>query len=141
MAHKSDAAEVDRRVNEIYSLVLAAHSYNKICRYAATKWNISTRQTDRLIKQARDKMRSVLSLGQEEALAEELELRRIIINKTLEDKNYKYALAAAEQRAKLRGLYDDLPRAIATIEKYDGKVTFADQEQQEVSGLTEQTNS
>jgi hypothetical protein len=115
MAQKSDRAEVEKRVNEVYSLILAAHSREKICQYALKKWNITYSQADRYIKKARARMSEVFALQREEALAEELELRRYIINKTLESNGFKLTLQAADSRAKLRGLFMPLSMAIDTV--------------------------
>ena len=70
-------------------------------------------------------MMEITSIQREEAFAEELELRREIIRKALDDKKYQTALQAADSRAKLRGLYEYLPRAIETVIDYGGTVDFA----------------
>ena len=124
MAQQADKAETDQRVTEIYSLIISCYSYDKLCRYAATKWGISTRQTDRLIQKARSRMMEITAIKREEAFAEELEFRRHIIQKALDDKKYGLALQAADSRAKLRGLYESLPKAIETVITYGGAVTF-----------------
>jgi len=124
MAEKAEKAEIDRRVTEIYSLILSCYSREKICQYAAKKWGISYRSTDRLIQRARSRMMEITAIKREEAYAEEMELRREIIRKALDDKKYQTALQAADSRAKLRGLFEPLSRAIETVIDYGGTVDF-----------------
>lgn len=115
MGKKSDQAEIENRINQIYSLLLACQPYAKIIRYASEKWGISSRQTDTLIQRARKRMMEITALQREEAFAEEMELRREIIRKALDDKKYQTALQAADSRAKLRGLFITLDQAIDTV--------------------------
>jgi hypothetical protein len=115
MAKKSDNAEIENRINQVYSLILACQPYAKIVRYASEKWGITSRQTDTLIQRARNRMKEISAIHREEAYAEELELRREIIRKALDDKKYQTALQAADSRAKLRGLFITLEQAIGVV--------------------------
>lgn len=51
---KATRAEVERRVNEVYQMLVRQESYFSICRYAAEEWQCSTRQTDRYISRAKE---------------------------------------------------------------------------------------
>lgn len=115
MAKKSDNAEIEKRVNQVYSLILQCHSTEKIVAYASQIWGINRAQTTRYIQRARKRMMEITALQREEAFAEELELRREIIRKALDDKKYQTALQAADSRAKLRGLFVTLDQAIDTV--------------------------
>jgi len=110
MTKKSDQAEIENRVNQVYSLLLSCQPYAKILRYASEKWGISSRQTDTLIRRARDRMMEITALQRQEAFAEELELRREIIRKALDNNKIQTALQAADSRAKLRGLFIEKPK-------------------------------
>ena len=123
MAQKSDNAEIEKRVNQVYSLILQCHSTEKIVAYARQTWGINRAQTTRYIQRARDRMKEVCAIEREEAYAEELELRREIIRKALDDKKYQTALQAADSRAKLRGLFDKLEQAIDTVTAHGFEVS------------------
>jgi hypothetical protein len=123
MAQKSDNAEMEKRVNKVYSLILQCHSTEKIVLFAAQSWGINRRQTTTLIKRAREQMKEVCAIEREEAYAEEMELRREIIRKALDDKKYQTALQAADSRAKLRGLFDKLEQAIDTVTAHGYEVS------------------
>jgi hypothetical protein len=123
MAQKSDNAEIEKRVNKVYSLILQCHSTEKIVAYARQTWGINRAQTTRYIKRARDQMKEVCAIEREEAYAEEMELRREIIRKALDEKKYQTALQAADSRAKLRGLFDKLEQAIDTVTAHGYEVS------------------
>lgn len=106
MAQKSDSAEIENRVNQIYLLILACHSTQKIVNYSKQNWGINRTQTHTYIQRARNLMRATTAINREEAYAEEIELRREIIRKALDDKKWQTALQAADSRAKLRGLFE-----------------------------------
>ena len=115
MAKKSDNAEIDQRVNKVYSLILQCHSTEKIVEYSRQIWGINRAQTARYIQRARSRMMEITAIQRQEAFAEELELRREIIRKAMDDKKYQTALQAADSRAKLRGLFITLDQAIDTV--------------------------
>lgn len=149
MAKKSDQAEIERRINEVYSLLLSCHSTAKIVQYATQKWGITRRQTDTLIQRARSRMMEITAVKREEAYAEELELRREIIRRALDDKKYQTALQAADSRAKLRGLFNLLDQSINVVTAHgfevldptgqiaedEGENTIAQAEGDQYSGL------
>ena len=123
MAHKSDNAEIEKRVNQVYSLILQCHSSEKIIAYANQNWRINRAQAKNYIRRARNQMKEVCAIEREEAYAEEMELRREIIRKAMEDKKYGLALQAADSRAKLRGLFDKLEQAIDTVTAHGYEVS------------------
>lgn len=123
MAHKSDNAEIEKRVNKVYSLILQCHSSEKIIAYANQNWRINRAQAKNYIRRARTQMKEVCAIEREEAYAEEMELRREIIRKAMEDKKYGLALQAADSRAKLRGLFDKLEQAIDTVTAHGYEVS------------------
>jgi hypothetical protein len=123
MAKKSDNAEIENRINQVYSLILQCYSSEKIVQYAAQKWGINRRQTFVIIQRARSRMMEITAIKREEAFAEEMELRREIIRKALDDKKYQTALQAADSRAKLRGLFITLDQAIDTVTAHGFEVS------------------
>ncbi len=123
MAQKSDNAEMEKRVNKVYSLILQCHSSEKIIAFANQNWQINRAQAKNYIRRARNQMKEVCAIEREEAYAEEMELRREIIRKALDDKKYQTALQAADSRAKLRGLFDKLEQAIDTVTAHGYEVS------------------
>lgn len=123
MAKKSDNAEIDQRVNKVYLLILQCYSTEKIVEYSRQVWGINRAQTARYIQRARSRMMEVTAIKREEAFAEEMELRREIIRKALDDKKYQTALQAADSRAKLRGLFITLDQAIDTVTAHGYEVS------------------
>ena len=115
MAKKSDNAEIENRINQVYSLILQCHSTEKIVAYARQIWGINRAQTARYIQRARDRMKEITSIQREEAFAEELEARRELIRIALAEKKLQTALQAMDSRAKLRGLFITLDQAIDTV--------------------------
>ena len=107
------------RINEIYKLLIVGASRPAILQYAAKNWGeISDRSIDSYIADVRKLMVSELQEDRQIALAEEIELRRFIIQKALADKKYQTALSAADSRAKLLGLFDSLDRALNIVMAY-----------------------
>ena len=62
-------AELDQRIDEIYGLLLSRVGYKNICRYASAKWQVTARQTDRYIAEARKLIRELLGPDQRDQLA------------------------------------------------------------------------
>ena len=107
------------RINEIYKLLIVGASRPAILQYAAkTLGEISDRSVDSYMADVRKLMVSELQEDRQIALAEEIELRRFIIQKALADKKYQTALSAADSKAKLLGLFDSLDRALNIVMAY-----------------------
>jgi hypothetical protein len=142
MAKKSDNAEIEKRINLVYSLILACHSTEKIVQYSAQMWGINRRQSYTLISRARDRMKEITAIQREEAFAEELELRREIIRKALDDKKYQTALQAADSRAKLRGLFIPLEQAIDVVTAHgyglsDATITTSESQDESIGAFSD----
>jgi hypothetical protein len=69
---RSTKAEVSQRIDEIYMLLLTRLSHAAICRHAAGKWQVTTRQTDRYIARARERTCALLEPDLREQLAQAL---------------------------------------------------------------------
>lgn len=123
MARKSDNAEIDQRVNKVYSLILQCYSTEKIVEYSRQIWGVNRAQTARYIQRARSRMMEITALQREEAFAEELELRREIIRKAMDGGKLQTALQAADSRAKLRGLFITLDQAIDIVTAHGFEVS------------------
>ena len=69
---KSTNAEVTLRVNTIYGLLCDGKSRGDIQQFAAENWKLSIRQTDELIKRAREALEKDAELSRPAFLAEVL---------------------------------------------------------------------
>lgn len=106
MARKSDKAEIERRISQVYRLLLSGYSTSSIEDYSRQQWGITRSCVATYIKRAREQMRKFTDTQREQALAEELELRRELIRRALESGKLAVALQIADSRARLRGLFD-----------------------------------
>jgi hypothetical protein len=69
---KSTHAEVALRVNTIYGLLCDGKSRGEIQQFAAENWKLSVRQTDELLKRAREALEKDAELSRPAFLAEVL---------------------------------------------------------------------
>ena len=76
MAHKCTKAEKDFRVKTIYGLLSHGWPRGEILQYAAEKWRINTRSTDRYIQEARELIEKDCALTRQQFLAEALDRLR-----------------------------------------------------------------
>lgn len=101
MGKKSSISEMDARVNEVYSLLLAGNSRTQIFQHASEVWDVGERQVEHYIKRARDLQRLDAELERpqwmHEALAQLKELQR----SAAERNNHFAALKALELQARL----------------------------------------
>lgn len=104
MAQKPTKAEYEKRVTEIYQLLICGTSRVKIVQYASKKWGISNRQGDDMIAAARKQTILEQDVTRQEALAEELSLRNFLLTSAIKEKRWATALQVSDSRAKLRGL-------------------------------------
>ena len=76
MAVKNTNAEMNKRVNEIYSLILSRVNRTQILQYASKKWGeISDRTVDSYISKARDLIQKETAINRKDALAEHIATR------------------------------------------------------------------
>lgn len=74
---KSTDIEVDLRVSEVFKMLLRNISRGDIVQHASERWGITDRQTDTLIKRAKERILEILNKDQEEWVA-------VLINKQFE---------------------------------------------------------
>jgi hypothetical protein len=69
---KTGKAEVERRIDEVYDLIINRVTYRKVCAYAEQKWGLSERQTCRYLARARERILELAAPDQKEQLAKAL---------------------------------------------------------------------
>ena len=101
MARKSTKDEIQNRVNEVYGLLLRAHSHNQIVQYGSEKWGISERQVRDYLAEARKLLALDAELSRpkwlEAALARALDYERRASDKD----QLGTALLALDKQARL----------------------------------------
>ena len=125
MAVKNTNAEMNKRVNEIYSLILSRVNRTQILQYASKKWGeISDRTVDSYISKARDLIQKETAINRKDALAEHIATRNQLYQIALKKEKLQTCLQILDSTAKLQGLHEALPNAIETIYAYGGEVMF-----------------
>ncbi len=104
MAAKANRAEIKQRVGEIYELLLTRTSHRTICRYASVKWGVTSRQTERYIKEARAKLSELVAFDQAEELAKAKGLYEQIIARQMSGGDLRGARATLDKLVELLGL-------------------------------------
>jgi hypothetical protein len=97
-------AELEQRIDEIYGLLLTRVSHAAICRYAAGKWHITTRQTNRYIARARERIGVLLEPDPREQLAKALGSYETIFAKQMAAGDLRGARATMRDIVELLGL-------------------------------------
>lgn len=104
-AKKSDKAEIARRINTIYTLLIRGEPTRKIVRFSAEIWGINRRMTENYIKRARDMMAADLDVERESLLAQAIAQRNDLYRRSHEKEKYWHCLEIAKDREQLLGLY------------------------------------
>lgn len=104
MANKATNAEIEQRVNEIYTLLLQAEPTEKIWHYSTKKWGISTRQCDRYIDAAKARMADALAADRQTHLSNAIAQRNDLYRQAYKAKKWFTCLQVADSRDKLLGL-------------------------------------
>ena len=69
---KSTKAAKEFRVNTVYKMLIDGASRSQILQFCSDEWNISTRQGDNYIAEAREKIQYDCTISRQEFLAETL---------------------------------------------------------------------
>ncbi len=102
--HRPTQAELEQRIDEVYQLLLHRVGYQAICRHCASKWQVTARQTDRYIQQARERVFELLKPNQREQLARALGGYDVIFAKQMAAGDWRGARATLKDIVELLGL-------------------------------------
>ena len=102
---KANAIESERRVTEIYGLLLQRETRQNILQFAAETWGIESRQTAAYIAKARAQMKQEAKAARSTQFAEHIALRRDLYQKAVRKGSWFTALQVAQDEARLLGLY------------------------------------
>lgn len=113
---KTTAAEVEQRVNQIYMLLLQGEPREKICQYASQNWGITSRQTDRYITSARQRMTQALDVDRETLRGQAIAQRNDLYRLAYKERKYFTSLQILDSRDRILGLFDDINTHIQIVE-------------------------
>ena len=101
MGKKSTNLEIQERVNTIYQLLIKSWSRFDILQYAATEWNLSSRQTDEYLARARKLIEEDSSIERPQWLAAAVRRLAEYEKRAGRDDQVQTAIKALETQAKL----------------------------------------
>lgn len=112
---KSSAAEVQKRIDGVYEMILRGYNTRMIHQYGTTLWKVTTRQVDNYIKEARLMMLKASSANLRVAHATAVARLEMVLREALKDKDYKTTLAAIKELNVIQGLnrpFEDKDRGL-----------------------------
>jgi hypothetical protein len=101
---RSTKVEKNFRVDTVYKLLSEGNSRGQILQFAANQWNVSDRQVDTYIAEARDKLLADCELERPAWVAEALQRLRTYEQAAYKSKQNQVAINAVQAQAKLIGL-------------------------------------
>jgi hypothetical protein len=105
MGKKSTEAEVDRRILDVYQLLLTGHTYTDIKRYCSQTYNITShRQVDVYIQRATVKIQEENSQTMEELRVDANARFNDLYKKLVKEGKHKDAAYVLQQKNKINGL-------------------------------------
>ena len=102
---KADKLEHSKRVETVRQLILSGTEATRIVQTTSAEWHVSERQGWNYIKAARALIQDATLPSREYLLAEHVAVRRAIRERARAAKDLRAELAAAQDEAKLFGLY------------------------------------
>ena len=101
---RSTKVEKNFRVDTVYKLLSEGNSRGQIQQFAATQWNVSERQIDQYIADARDKLLADAEMERPAWVAEALQRLRTYEQAAYKSRQNQVAINAVQAQAKLIGL-------------------------------------
>jgi len=111
---RSSKSEFERRVDEVYDLLVSRVTWRAIVGYCQGKWGVSERQACRYVAAARERIRELLGPSQSEHLAKALASYESLYAKQVAGARHGEARATLDSIVRLLGL-----AAPQRVELYD----------------------
>ena len=104
---KATAAEITKRVNKVYQLLLDGLSRADILEYVAkkTEWKVSDGSVDEYIAKATAEIKARSTIVRDEEYGKALERLRMLYSRNIMIQDFKAALAVQKEINELLGLY------------------------------------
>lgn len=103
--HRPTAAEKDARVSTVMTMLLSGSRRIEICEFGLKQWGIQYGQTDRYIADATALIKASADKTRDEEIIEHVGRMDLIFRFATGEGDYSNAIKAAQDKAKLRGLY------------------------------------
>lgn len=104
MADKVTQAEMERRVNVVYEMLLNGASRHAILQYCSSTWKITPRHGDNLIAKANKAFEEQAAFVRERELGKSINRLTALYMRTMADKDYRGALAVQKELNSMLGL-------------------------------------
>jgi len=114
---KSDEVEMMARADRVLGLYLSGSRRSEIVQYGSNLWHVTERQVDDYIARAKEIIKAEFSKDHDENLAEHIAFRRKLRKMAESDKDWRAALASAQDEAKLLDLYPVEKHQVSVEEK------------------------
>ena len=101
---RSTKVEKNFRVDTVYKLLSEGNSRGQILQFAANEWNVSDRQIDTYIANAREKLLADAEMERPAWVAEALQRLRTYEQAAYKNRQNQVAINAVQAQAKLIGL-------------------------------------
>ena len=111
---RSSRSEFERRVDDVYDLLVTRVTWRAVVNFCSAKWGVSERQACRYMAAARERIRELLGPTQTDHLAKALASYESLYAKQVAGTHYGEARATLDSIVKLMGL-----AAPERIELYD----------------------
>ena len=111
---KSTDAEIATRVTDVYNLLLVGTSRPAILQYAS-KWGVSSRSVDTIIRRAKNEIRKHAAIDREEAMGSALARLEMLFQRALAAKDIRGALAVQKELNQLADLYPGPPLSLKAL--------------------------
>jgi hypothetical protein len=102
---KGSKAEIERRVDEVYDLLISRVTYRAILGYGAQKWGVKERQMNVYIARARERIRAYTAESAEERLAAAIASYNSLCAHQMADKDFSGARQTLDSLNRLQGLF------------------------------------
>jgi len=105
MGNKSTDAEIERRVSEVYTLILAGVRRADIVRHAAkNKWGVESRMIDTYIARATEELRTAATVDRDAELGRAIRRLHHLHQASQRDKDHRTSLSVQRDLTALLGL-------------------------------------
>ena len=101
---KATKAEMERRTDEIYDLIINRVSYRAIVGYAASKWGVKERQVAVYMDKAKKRIAELARPSQEEQLAKAIASYESLYARQVAEKDFSGARQTLDSLVRLLGL-------------------------------------
>lgn len=112
MGKKSTNAEYEKRVNDVYTLILSCASRQKIWQYASNQWGVSKREMDRYIAEATKRLEEKIDQDATALRDKHIRMKQDLYNRAYADKNWALCKEIENDMAKFFDLYPEKESAL-----------------------------